>query len=141
MGARLPHLVRDCLRGFRSTLEASTVVVRRARRSQRDARSSRERGGRGDHVCVRLRRRLRHDIVVEKIVPAAPGVAYPRCTGGRGDESPDDDLGGIRAFNAQRAEDAAEDGPPFFPWMDKIDPEMETESLEHLAAVIIPQLE
>jgi hypothetical protein len=26
----------------------------------------------------------RHDIVVEKITPALPGVAYPRCTGGRG---------------------------------------------------------
>ena len=25
----------------------------------------------------------RHDIVVEKIIPAEPGVAYPRCTGGR----------------------------------------------------------
>jgi hypothetical protein len=25
----------------------------------------------------------RHDIVVEKIVPAEPGVAYPRCIGGR----------------------------------------------------------
>ncbi len=25
----------------------------------------------------------RHDIVVEKIIPAVPGVAYPRCTGGR----------------------------------------------------------
>ena len=26
----------------------------------------------------------RHDVVVEKIVPAEPGVAYPRCTGGGG---------------------------------------------------------
>src|ERR1700759_5241062 len=25
----------------------------------------------------------RHDIVVEKIIPAEPGVAYPRCAGGR----------------------------------------------------------
>jgi hypothetical protein len=25
----------------------------------------------------------RHDIVVEKIIPAEPGVAYPPCTGGR----------------------------------------------------------
>ena len=27
----------------------------------------------------------RHDIVVEKIIPAEPGVAYPGCTGGRRD--------------------------------------------------------
>jgi Plasmid pRiA4b ORF-3-like protein len=26
----------------------------------------------------------RHDIVLEKITPPLPGVAYPRCTGGRG---------------------------------------------------------
>jgi hypothetical protein len=45
----------------------------------------------------------RHDIVVEKIEPAAPGVAYPRCTGGRG-ETPAEDSGGIWAFNEERAE-------------------------------------
>jgi hypothetical protein len=40
----------------------------------------------------------RHDIVVEKIIPAEPGVAYPRCTGGRRD-GPPEDCGGIWAFN------------------------------------------
>jgi hypothetical protein len=40
----------------------------------------------------------RHDIVVEKIAPAEPGVAYPRCTGGRR-EAPPEDCGGIWAFN------------------------------------------
>ena len=40
----------------------------------------------------------RHDIVVEKITPAEPGVAYPRCTGGRR-EAPPEDCGGIWAFN------------------------------------------
>jgi Plasmid pRiA4b ORF-3-like protein len=45
----------------------------------------------------------RHDIVVEKIEPAAPGVAYPRCTGGRG-ETPAEDSGGIWTFNEGRAE-------------------------------------
>jgi hypothetical protein len=40
----------------------------------------------------------RHDIVVEKIAPAEPGVAYPRCTGGRR-ESPPEGCGGIWAFN------------------------------------------
>jgi Plasmid pRiA4b ORF-3-like protein len=54
----------------------------------------------------------RHDIVVEKIMPAEPGVAYPRCTGGRR-EAPPEDCGGIWAFNEYQAElddtfDAAE---------------------------------
>src|SRR5260370_14346293 len=35
----------------------------------------------------------RHDIVVEKIIPAEPGVAYPRCTGGRRGWAPQ---GGVR---------------------------------------------
>jgi hypothetical protein len=45
----------------------------------------------------------RHDIVVEKIIPAEPGVAYPRCTGGRRD-APPEDCGGIWIFNEQFAE-------------------------------------
>jgi hypothetical protein len=40
----------------------------------------------------------RHYIVVEKILQAEPGVAYPRCTGGRR-ETPPEDCGGIWAFN------------------------------------------
>jgi Plasmid pRiA4b ORF-3-like protein len=54
----------------------------------------------------------RHDIVVEKITSARPGVAYPRCIGGRR-EAPPEDTGGIWAFNEYQAElddtfDAAE---------------------------------
>lgn len=45
----------------------------------------------------------RHDIVVEKIVPAEPGVAYPRCTAGRRD-GPPEDCGGIWVFNEQFAD-------------------------------------
>jgi hypothetical protein len=40
----------------------------------------------------------RHDIVVEKITPALPGTAYPRCTGGCG-WAPEEDSGGIWAHN------------------------------------------
>jgi len=46
----------------------------------------------------------RHDIVVERIVPAEAGVAYPRCTGGKG-TPPEDDSGGIWVFNSERAAD------------------------------------
>ena len=45
----------------------------------------------------------RHDIVVEKIIPAEPGMAYPRCTGGRRD-APPEDCGGIWIFNEQFAD-------------------------------------
>jgi hypothetical protein len=54
----------------------------------------------------------RHDIVVEKITPALPGVAYPRCTGGRG-WAPEEDSGGIWAHNEAVA--AAGQVMPFTP--------------------------
>jgi hypothetical protein len=54
----------------------------------------------------------RHDIVVEKITPALPGVAYPRCTGGRG-WAPEEDSGGIWAHNEAVA--AAGLAMPFTP--------------------------
>jgi hypothetical protein len=48
----------------------------------------------------------RRDIVVEKTTPPLPGVAYPRCTGGRGWAS-EEVSGGIWAHN----EAAAAAGP------------------------------
>ena len=54
----------------------------------------------------------RHDIVVEKITPALPGVTYPRCTGGRG-WAPEEDSGGIWAHNEAVA--AARTVTPFTP--------------------------
>ena len=81
----------------------------------------------------------RVDILVERILPATPGVAYPRCTSGQGEDIPGEGYSGVQEFNAERAEDAAEAGPPIFPWMDDIDLELETEMLADLATVIIPQ--
>ena len=69
----------------------------------------------------------RHDIVAEKILPAAPGVAYPYRTGGRG-ETPEEDSGGTWAFNKERAEGGIPGG--------SFDPAPVTEALAHLAAVI-----
>jgi hypothetical protein len=68
----------------------------------------------------------RHDIVVEKIVTAEPGVAYPRCTGGRR-EAPLEDCGGIWAFNEQQADLG-----------DTFDADEVNERLAELVAVLIP---
>ena len=100
-----------------------------------------EEGARAEYVYYDLAEfgdTWRHDIVVEKIIPAVPGVAYPRCTAGRGEGTPDEMSGGIWAFNAQRAEDAA-DLPPVFRHLDSFDAEFETEMLADLARVIIPK--
>jgi pRiA4b ORF-3-like protein len=71
----------------------------------------------------------RHDIVVEKIQPAAPGVSYPRCTGGRG-ETPAEDSGGIWAFNEERGQEGVPGG--------RFDPAGVTLTLAALADVITP---
>ena len=68
----------------------------------------------------------RHDIVVETIIPAEPGVAYPRCTGGRRD-APPEDCGGIWVFNEQFADLG-----------DLFNPGGLNERLAGLAAVLIP---
>jgi hypothetical protein len=69
----------------------------------------------------------RHDIVVEKIVPAQPGVAYPRCTDGRG-WAPEEDSGGIWAHN-----DAVADADPVAAFT----PAAITAALRELAEVIL----
>lgn len=69
----------------------------------------------------------RHDIVVEAIMPAEPGVRYPRCTGGKG-APPEEDSGGICAHNQAvlaLGEDSVDVG------------ELTTE-LHGLSAVIVP---
>jgi hypothetical protein len=71
----------------------------------------------------------RHDLVVEKIVPASPGVAYPRCIAGRG-EAPLEDSGGIWAFHEQRA---GGDGPD-----DPFDPADASAALASMAVVVTP---
>ena len=71
----------------------------------------------------------RHDIVVEKILPAVPGVAYPRCTGGKG-AGPEEDSGGIWVYNDERADGGRS--------RDRFDPGQAAEALAGLARVIVP---
>jgi hypothetical protein len=66
----------------------------------------------------------RHDIAVEKILPAGPGIAYPRCTAGRR-EAPPEDCGRIWAYDPD---------PPEF---EQFDPDALTEELSSLAEVIL----
>lgn len=67
----------------------------------------------------------RHDLVVDAVLPAAPGVRYPRCVAVEG-TPPDEDCGGIKAFNA-----IAHKGPA-------PSPGTITHQLEGLAVVLVP---
>lgn len=69
----------------------------------------------------------RHDIVVEQIMPASPGVAYPRCVAGRGHAQPEG--GGIWAAN--EAARKAGSREPF-------DSDEVTRALTALATVLVP---
>jgi Plasmid pRiA4b ORF-3-like protein len=71
----------------------------------------------------------RVDIRVEKILPAAAGVAYPRCTGGRGEDLPRERYRGVWEFDAYRVPVALD---MYF------DPGELTDDLADLAAVIAP---
>jgi hypothetical protein len=72
----------------------------------------------------------RHDLVVEAITQAEPGVRYPRCTGGRG-APPEEDSGGIGAHN--QAVQSGDESEPF-------DADELTAALHGLSAVIVPLL-
>lgn len=72
------------------------------------------------------------DIRVEKILSATVGVAYPRCTGGRGEGIPGEGYRSVLEFNADREPDALD---IFF---DCFNAEELTEDLEDLATVIVP---
>ena len=67
----------------------------------------------------------RHDIVVEAVLPAAPGVRYPRCTAARG-IAPEEDSGGVRAFNRRLPNENA------------ISPAELTRQLTGLAGIVVP---
>jgi hypothetical protein len=72
----------------------------------------------------------RHDLAVEAIAAATPGVRYPRCVAARG-VPPEEDSGGIAAFNSRPSQ--ARPGPV-------ITAESLTSQLTGLAAVVVPQL-
>lgn len=67
----------------------------------------------------------RHDLIVEAIVPAMPGVRYPRCLTARG-VPPEEGSGGIAAFNSRPSA-----GP-------LVTAEALTRQLAGLAAVVVP---
>jgi hypothetical protein len=67
---------------------------------------------------------------VEKILSAAPGVAYPRCTRGRGADIPGEGCLGVWQFNAERLPPAQDN---YF------DPAELTDDLADLATVIVPE--
>jgi hypothetical protein len=67
----------------------------------------------------------RHDLVVEAVVPATPGVRYPRCTAAQG-APPEEDCGGVLAFNSL----ARYEGAP--------SPTALTRQLEGMAGVVVP---
>jgi Plasmid pRiA4b ORF-3-like protein len=69
-------------------------------------------------------------IRVEKILSAAVGVAYPRCTRGRGEDIPGEGCWGVPQFNAERLPTALDN---YF------DPEELTDDLADLATVIVSE--
>jgi hypothetical protein len=73
----------------------------------------------------------RHDIVVEAISPAAPGVRYPRCTAAAG-VPPEEDSGGIRAHNATGSAGQPPAGAG------QVDAAALTSALDGLSSVIVP---
>ena len=75
----------------------------------------------------------RVDITVDRTRPAVPGVAYPRCISGQGEDSPGDGYRGIQEFNAERSEFDADFGPDI-----EFGPEELNDELSEVATVIVP---
>jgi hypothetical protein len=75
----------------------------------------------------------RVDIRVEKMLTGAAGVAYSRCTGGRGEDIPGEGYRSVWEFDADRELDVLDVNFDYF------DPEELTEDLEDLATVIVPE--
>jgi hypothetical protein len=67
----------------------------------------------------------RHDLVVEAVVPATPGVRYPRCTAAQG-APPDEDCGGVSVFNTRHRDEGAPS------------PSALTRQLAGMAGVVVP---
>lgn len=70
----------------------------------------------------------RHDLVVEAITPATPGVRYPRCLAARG-VPPEEDSGGIAAYNSR---------PPGTAPGPELTADSLTRQLAGLACVVVP---
>lgn len=73
----------------------------------------------------------RHDLVVDAIVPATPGLRYPRCTAAHA-APPDEDSGGIRAFNSLFHSVSAPSPAP------SPSPASLTDALSGLAGIVVP---
>jgi Plasmid pRiA4b ORF-3-like protein len=129
-----PHSFVTIYGEFGGPARPTSRAAKRAaeRRDESGAALAQAAGGEGDGIAYLYGYddEWRVDILVETIRSAAPGVAYPRCTGGQGEDTPGEGYQGVSEFNAEREEFA----PDMY-----FDPEELTEDLADLATVIIPR--